>query len=598
MTDEPFNLGRRNATIVLAFALLLCATAAFSGEPLSMHEARLPQVSRQMLAEGNWLLPRSGNRPWLERPPLPHWILITWGQLVGRLDAEWIVRLPSAMVGALACLLAAQTAARLLGRTRGLLAGLLLSTSYEFQLYAGRAEDEVYLALLVITAIALLVRVAPSLRPVNAAPASPGVTALAGIGFFTVLALTHLVRGPLVGTALVGAIVGGYLLGNALSQRRWRALFEPFGWIGWTIGLVASLLLGGAWYLYAWRVEPSLLGNLEYDFAGPFGHDPWWFYLPTIAWTASPGFLFAIVGIMSLYLGQDRDATPPATRRFLLCAAIAPLVLLSLPARKHHHYLVPVLFGWAMLAAVGLPIAWQALLRLPDRPRRPLVAGAIVAGIAVIAVTVLAAKGRLPGGWSYATMLLLIVPIVIATVSLGFSRRSARLTLAGVLVGHLLIGAWLQAALATIPRRVAEREFIRQANRLVPADATLCITAKEALDFFLHQFYSRADARLLHNITFVRDRAITAPTVYVITRARDADYLRREIGEVEPLLTSAYSRRARDPEDAWTLFRVSFREGVTRYQPPRIDVMQAMKRSHDWRIADVLDESPFLGEKP
>jgi 4-amino-4-deoxy-L-arabinose transferase-like glycosyltransferase len=621
VTDEPFTLGRRNATVVLVFSLLLYASAAFSGEPLSMHEARLPQVSRQMLAEGNWLLPMSGSRPWLERPPLPHWVLIAWGKIVGRLDAEWIVRLPSALAGALTCLLAAITAARLLGRTRGLLAGLLLATTYEFQLYAGRAEDEVYLAMLVLAAIALFVHVTPSLRPNDVAPPTRRAIALAGIGLFITLGLTHLVRGPLVGTVLVGSIVGTYLVMIAITQRRWRALFEPFGWLGWTTGLIVSLLLGGAWYVYAWRREPSLLGNLEYDFAGPFGHDPWWYYLPTVAWTASPWFVFALVGIVSLVRGRAvdrrhlerreesalagaeiprsaRDDRRAERSRFLLVAALAPLLVLSIPSRKHHHYLVPVLFGWAMLASVGLPIAWQALLRLPNRPRQPLVVGAACAVVSISAIVVLATQGRLPGDWSYAAALLVIIVPVIATVSLGFSRRSGRLTLVGFLLGHLLISAWLQAAMATIPRRIAEREFIREANRIVPDDATLCITAKEALDFFLHQFYSRANARLLHNITFVRDRSIAGPTLYVITRARDAEYLRREIGEVEPLLTSAHTRRSRDPQDAWTLFRVTFRDGVERFDPPKIDVMQAMKRSRDWRAADVLDESPFLGPRP
>lgn len=620
MPDEPFTLGRRHATIVLAFASLLFASAAFSGEPLSMHEARLPQVSRQMLAEGNWLMPMSGSRPWLERPPLPHWVLIAWGHVVGRLDAEWIVRLPSAVAGALTCLVVAATAARLLGRTRGLLSGLLLATTYEFHLYAGRAEEEVYLALLVALAVALFVRVAPSLSSGEATP-TRRVAVLAGIAFFVTLALTHLVRGPLVGTALVGSIVGTYLVLTAVSTRSWRAMFEPFGVPGWSAGLLASLLLGGAWYVHAWRREPSLLGNLEYDLAGPFGHDPFWYYLPTIAWTASPWFVFAVVGMVALVRSRDAVACPLtrtvgfepghgqllrsapgdagcARRRFLLCAAIAPLVLLSIPARKHHHYLVPALPGWAMLASIGLPLAWQALMKLPNRPRLPLVSGAVVAVMAIVAVVALAMAGRLPGGWSHAIPLLLIVPPVVMAVSLGLSRRSGTVTLAGFLLGYLLLGAWLQATMAAIPRRVAERQFIREANRIVPDDATLCIVAKDALDFFLHQFYSRPDARLLHNITFVRDPAIADPTIYVITRARDADYLRREIGSVEPLLTSGYTRRSTDPLDGWTLYRVTFRDGVERFDPPRIDVMQAMKRSHDWRKADVLDEAPFLGSPP
>src|SRR5579864_8027981 len=102
--------------LLTLLALLLFGYCAFSGKALTMHEARLPECSREMLASGDWLLPHSGVRPWLERPPFPHWIELATGHVFGRLDNVWIVRLPSALMGWLTLLLVAWTAARLFGR--------------------------------------------------------------------------------------------------------------------------------------------------------------------------------------------------------------------------------------------------------------------------------------------------------------------------------------------------------------------------------------------------------------------------------------------------------------------------------------------------
>jgi len=71
---------------LVAWCLFVYGYAAFNGRPLTMHEARLPQTAREMQATGELLLPHSGSRPWLERPPLPHWIVIAFAAVLGHHD--------------------------------------------------------------------------------------------------------------------------------------------------------------------------------------------------------------------------------------------------------------------------------------------------------------------------------------------------------------------------------------------------------------------------------------------------------------------------------------------------------------------------------
>src|SRR6266550_3951258 len=139
--------------------ILLFGYSMVSGRPLSLHEARLPELSREMMRSGDWLIPRSGGRPWLERPPLPHWVTIAVSAMLGqRSDQVWVVRLPAALAGMLVVLLTAWVAARWFGRWVGICSGLILATSYEFYAYSSLAEDDIFLAALVMTAMALFVK--------------------------------------------------------------------------------------------------------------------------------------------------------------------------------------------------------------------------------------------------------------------------------------------------------------------------------------------------------------------------------------------------------------------------------------------------------
>src|ERR1700733_5928613 len=105
-------------TILVVF---LCGADAISGRPLPLHEARLPQTSREMMRSGNWLIPTSGGRPWLERPPLPHWLTGLAAELAGSLDDEGAMRAGSILAGMAAVLLLAWMAAVFYGRVIGLL---------------------------------------------------------------------------------------------------------------------------------------------------------------------------------------------------------------------------------------------------------------------------------------------------------------------------------------------------------------------------------------------------------------------------------------------------------------------------------------------
>jgi 4-amino-4-deoxy-L-arabinose transferase-like glycosyltransferase len=574
--------------------LVLCAAlygwSAISGRPLTMHEARLPELAREMLQTGQWLLPQSGGRPWLERPPLPHWFIAGSDAIFGRTDREWIVRFPSAVMGACIVLLVAWMAGRHFGRTIGLLGGAAMATMFELYQYASLAEDDIYLAAIVCLAMALFVK-----AEFSEGEEPPPVSAKSllvrfftwrrweVLGLFVLLGLSNLVKGPLVGTVPVVATVGVFLMGQRKLSRISRYI--------WLWGWIVFLILAIAWPYLAWRRYPGIWDNWMYDYRGQGEENfqfakPWWHYLLMLpGYALLPWTLFAFIGLFATARAAWHRRS--GFERFLWCWAIVPIVVLSIPGRKHHHYLVPVLAPWGILSGIGLFEASKVLFngKGPEWSRRPWF-GLLVFGLP--GAIALGAFARWIPGPTWVTIGLAGVWLVCVWLFyVGLSGRRGGVVMASLLLGMVVAYGWAQSIAApSSDNTAADMRFLRQVNRLVPSGEPLMINAATyTLDFFRLQFYLPADARLLHNLTFLRDQNITSPQVYVITRARDESAL-RQLGTVREIVQSEKTRRETSPLDRFTLYKLIFDPHLRRYAvPEHIGVMEAMQRK----------EGPFCG---
>jgi len=546
------------------FSLILFGFAGFSGRPLTMHEARLPETSREMLHHHQWLLPTSGGRPWLERPPLPHWLVIGAMKLFGGgdqfWDRVWVVRLPSAVMGMLTVLISTLIARRWFGRTVGLLSGYLLATSFKFYQYSTLAEDDIYLGFLVALAAAFFSRAefkASSCIEMRWDGLNTD-TPWTKLAFFLVLGISNLTKGPLLGILILGSAIGGYCVVSLIRQRSISSIRRYF----WLWGFLVISVLTLAWPLWAYHRYPDVLDNWKYDYLGRMSGDytainePWWYYPPKLAVGLLPWTPVALVGLLVLgilvwpgrtvavepvkvqasswrqFLSSVRargDATSNAGPQplsgywWVLCWAIVPLLVLSIPKGKHDHYLVPFLAPWAMISALGL-------------------------------VQV--------GAW----------------VNAG--RRTMWVIL--ILLGLGYCGGEAFIAPGT-DHTVDDTAFLLRCRGEVPADAPLFIDAKLGppgnLDFFRMQFYSRPDAVLLHNLSFLRDEKIKAAVVYVIARQRDLAIL-QQLGDAHQVDQSPRSHDMDKPAGRFTLYRLVFKAGLQRYPAPTaITSLQAMERA-------------------
>lgn len=522
---EPVQ--RRDYLCSALFTVVLYAVVLAAGGPLTLHEGVLAQTTKAMLANHDWLVPRYGDAPWLERPPLPQWIACAICAVIGHCDQEWNVRIGPALAGLTTVLLTTWLAGRLFGRVIGILSGLMLATMYNFLRYSTLAEADIFLAPIVAAALGVFAYI----EILRAGSVSDGQTGSESrnffgkrpwcvLGFFVLLGMTNLAKGLIFGTVIVLAPVGVYLLWNF----RWTSITRYlwlWGWLAFfAVAIPWPLLVVNSDYgdaVDVWRFD--LFGRLNQNYLA----EPAWYYFVCLLWVPQPWSIAVLVGLV-LSFKRLWQAGSPADR-FVWCWAWMPLLVFSLSQGKHHHYMLHYMAPWAILAAQATVWAWQRFTA--SRPNlRP--------GVALVV--------------SFGSLFLLYA------------------------AGFVYKGAYLH-------RSREDTAFLHEARGAVPYDQPLMInSADEALEGLRMQFYIGDTVYFLHNLSFVRDDRVGTSDVYVVTRYNRMPELEK-YGHVEPILRCKRSRREQSEADRWTLFHLHLRDDLPRKSANiRISPMQAMYR--------------------
>jgi 4-amino-4-deoxy-L-arabinose transferase-like glycosyltransferase len=171
-------------------------------------ETRWATGAREMLATGDWIVPRQQGQVFAERPPMTMWAMAAVGSLRGDVDPV-AVRLPSVIAVLLTTVLIYVDARVLLKQSVALIAALVYATLGQV-LQIGRLGESEALFTLFVGASLLLWHLGYSLRWPTL------ITWCIGFGC---AALAALVKGPQAPVYFV-AITAAYLL----LQRDWRFL--------------------------------------------------------------------------------------------------------------------------------------------------------------------------------------------------------------------------------------------------------------------------------------------------------------------------------------------------------------------------------------
>ncbi len=337
--------------------ILLCLLPLFFGvhghEPWTPDEPREAEIARGMAAEGPWLIPRLGGKPFVEKPPLYYWTaalaIRAAGGLIGPTAA---VRMVSSLCAAGTLLLLAFALRPVLGARRTAIAVLILATSAGFIRAAHWINIDPLLMLLVSAAVLLLFRgLERGETPALLAAALAGGLAFLAKGFIGWVLLAppclYLLwagrreRRPPGAVFLVGLLL---FLAPAAA---WTAAFYRFGgkelFREWFVVNHFGRFLG----------QTRILGHIK----GPF------YYLGVIAALTAPWIILLPDWIARRGWREGRTGEPGEKRLFAaaLVWAVGGVVVLSLSATKRDVYLYPLLPACALCLSALAEGASRAL---------------------------------------------------------------------------------------------------------------------------------------------------------------------------------------------------------------------------------------------
>jgi 4-amino-4-deoxy-L-arabinose transferase-like glycosyltransferase len=227
----------------VVFAAALCAPPL-----LDDADATHAQAAQAMLRTGDWVTLHVDGIRYLEKPPLPYWMVAVCLRVFG--NNAFAVHLPLALTVLGLALLGYGWGRRAFGERAGLYAGVFLLTSAGVFLFTRVFIPDALLSLLLAFALYAMLRVL-----------DPGEkrTRLWAHGLWVTLALAVLTKGFVALVFFFGAAVV-FLIASG-QGRRWREIF-PF------TGIVLAFAIAAPWHILAGLRNKG----------GADGHGFFWFY--------------------------------------------------------------------------------------------------------------------------------------------------------------------------------------------------------------------------------------------------------------------------------------------------------------------------------
>ena len=336
----------------LAWLLMLCmltlGLGLGSATRLTYHEAFVAQGAREILTSGQWWHPTIGGLPWLEKPPLPFWLVARLGWCIGTISPA-VARFPSVVAAVTMILGVSQLASRYYGAAIGILAGAIQATTAWTVLRGRLAEADILLACIFVWTLLAFdwIRMPGENACGNTMPR-------AGTArwhtwrwvFFGLLGTTALIKGTGFGAALALSVVATVVLWDRDGVARKRIGFSP-GWflaaglvLAWPVAMIAKYgpKVISLWAMHVTERISSRTGH------GAFAGQEWHAYCLDIIGEALPWAPLAVIGgWQSLtralrgycrWYGKDGLQDPGlhqvAGDRLLWSWALVPLLLVSL----------------------------------------------------------------------------------------------------------------------------------------------------------------------------------------------------------------------------------------------------------------------------
>ncbi len=475
----------RSRVIVLFVLLALAWFGTLGIRPLyKADESRYGEISREMVASGDWITPRLNGFRYFEKPPLQYWTTAALFSVLG--EKDYVARLWTALIGFAGILLVLYAGNRLWGPPAGGYAAAVLAGSPLYVLLG--QVNTLDMSVSVFLAAAL-------------------VAFLLGrmFWFWAACAAAMLSKG-LIGIVLPGAAIFFFLLVKSDWGliRRLRPVAGP----------LLFLAIAAPWFIAVSAANPEFLRFFFIQehfqrFTTGMHHrvEPFWFFLP---------ILFAGLGPWLLPFLRALAPRDDATLFLVIWIAVV-LVFFSVSGSKLPPYILPVFPAAALLVGRSLAREWPRRLFLSQT----ILLAALCAAAAVVVPAV--AKGYA----DYARWVALAFAVMAAAAALaGYwaikdARAKAVIALAAGGLAATQIGL---AGHLAIAGRFSVASTVAQLRELPPRDAPVFAVA--VYDHTLPWTLKRTVTMVMHRDELEKeidwDRAKFVPDLASFARAWQA----------------------------------------------------------------------------
>lgn len=338
---------RQQAVLTGVALTLLCVLLYWMGlgdEPFyTKGEPREATVVWEIYTTRDWILPLRNGHIIPSKPPLFHWLGTLVSYACGGVS-EFAIRFPSAALATIGVLLTYSTGVALWGVEAGVVAAIVLATSFEWSRAATTARVDMTLTVCMVAAFLffLFLYRRGSVRRRDA------------FLFYVLLGLATLAKGP------VGAVLPGLTIVIFLALRKQLVFLRQLHVVA---GVLLVLLIAGSWYgLALWQggydffTKQIMKENILRFFTSDAGHEhPFYYFLPNLFLGMVPWSFF--FPPLVVYLYHQRRAWEEKEYLYLIVWVATVFLFYSVATSKRSVYILPLYPAIALLLGAW----WQEL---------------------------------------------------------------------------------------------------------------------------------------------------------------------------------------------------------------------------------------------
>ncbi len=314
--------------LILLLAAVLFFTNIWGYDLWAPDEPRYAEIAREMIEEGNWIVPHDNGWVSTEKPPLLFWLISIFSVLSGGVSS-FAARLPAVCAGLGTVAVLYILCLRLFGKRTAILSAIVLTTSYLFFDNARTAQTDMLLTLFIILSFFLFYRSQGGLP----------LRRRSLLLFYCVLALGTLTKGPVGFVIPLGVIV--LYLASVGEMRRVKEIYL-------TEGVLLFLIIVGGWVAAATFVSHGEYGffsamnsHVIERYAGGLHHkQPFYYFIATLPLDFLPWSLF-IPASLSFFVSRLKSIERKETA-FVLCWFFFIFVFFTFSTEKRNLYILPL----------------------------------------------------------------------------------------------------------------------------------------------------------------------------------------------------------------------------------------------------------------